>query len=75
MKKITYAAKKAGITLLGVALLVVGIILLVLPGPGILVIILGLIVLSWEYEWARRHLDKARRLQQKAADKAKKKNT
>jgi hypothetical protein len=39
----------------------------VAPGPGFLVIALGLFVLSLEYEWARRHLEKVRK---KVADLA-----
>jgi hypothetical protein len=39
--------------------------MLVLPGPGIVTIVLGLGVLSHEYEWARRSLD---RMKQKAHD-------
>lgn len=64
------AARKTGVTLLGFILIIGGIILLVLPGPGLLVIILGLIVLSWEYEWAKRQLHRARLAQQKAVAKA-----
>ena len=35
-------------------ILVIGVILLVIPGPGILVIALGLLLLSVEYPWAGR---------------------
>nr|ALS89358.1 putative transmembrane protein (PGPGW) [uncultured bacterium] len=34
--------------------IVFGIILLVLPGPGLLVIFLGLFILSLEFSWADR---------------------
>jgi Putative transmembrane protein (PGPGW) len=37
----------------------------VLPGPGIAVILLGLVVLSAEFQWAKRVLDWAR---QRASD-------
>jgi hypothetical protein len=46
--------KKIGITIAGVTLILVGIALLVLPGPGIVVIISGLAVLGTEYHAARR---------------------
>jgi uncharacterized protein (TIGR02611 family) len=76
MKRLSYAVRKAGITILGFTLLIAGIILLVLPGPGLVVLILGLVVLSWEYEWAKRHLHRARQTHQKAINKInKKKNT
>lgn len=41
------------VTLVGVALLLVGLVLLVLPGPGVLFLFLGLAVLATEFAWAR----------------------
>lgn len=41
----------------GIALLILGLFLLVLPGPGILTIAGGLAVLATEFTWARRLLD------------------
>ncbi|HQR29275.1 MAG TPA: PGPGW domain-containing protein [Anaeromyxobacteraceae bacterium] len=38
----------------GWALLVVGVLLLVLPGPGIPLLVLGLALLSRDVPWARR---------------------
>lgn len=38
----------------GFALLLAGLALLVLPGPGIPLVVAGLGLLSLEYEWARR---------------------
>jgi uncharacterized protein (TIGR02611 family) len=69
-------ARKIGVTVLGVVLLIAGAIMLVLPGPGILVIIIGLVVLSWEYEWAEHHLHRARKVHKRALTKIKRsKNT
>lgn len=48
------------ITLLGVAVIVVGIVLLPLPGPGWLIIFTGLGVLATEYAWARHLLHRTR---------------
>lgn len=45
--------------LVGVILVIAGIILLPLPGPGGLVIILGLTVLAVEFEWAREALKRS----------------
>ncbi len=55
------------VTVVGLAVLGLGIALLALPGPGVLVVALGFLILSLEYEWARRHFETARR---KAADLA-----
>jgi uncharacterized protein (TIGR02611 family) len=41
----------------GTGLVLLGLILLVLPGPGILTMAAGLAVLATEFEWARNLLD------------------
>lgn len=48
------------VTVVGFAIVVLGILLLPLPGPGWLIVFLGLGILSTEYEWSRRLLDYAR---------------
>jgi uncharacterized protein (TIGR02611 family) len=57
------------ITVVGVLVIVIGIVLLPLPGPGWVVIFAGLGLLATEYDWARRLLAWART---KAADLASK---
>jgi intracellular septation protein A len=52
--------KRFAVTIVGVALLVLGAAMMVLPGPGILVIVAGLAVLATEYVWARKMLKTAR---------------
>ena len=49
------------IAVIGSTILVVGILMLVAPGPATLVIPIGLAVLSVEFAWARRWLGKLRR--------------
>jgi uncharacterized protein (TIGR02611 family) len=61
MRVLARFARRGGIFLVGVALLVAGAAMLVLPGPGIAVILLGLVVLAREFAWARRVLDWVRR--------------
>jgi hypothetical protein len=48
-----------------------GVAMLVLPGPGILVIIAGLAILAKEFTWAERTLDKAKEQASKATSKVK----
>jgi uncharacterized protein (TIGR02611 family) len=48
------------VTILGVAMVAVGIVLLPLPGPGWVIIFAGLGLLATEYEWAARLLRYAR---------------
>jgi hypothetical protein len=48
--------RKIAVAIGGVALLIVGAAMLVLPGPGIVVILMGLGLLATEFPWARRVL-------------------
>ena len=52
---------RLAVTVLGTALLAIGIVLLPLPGPGWLIIFAGLSILASEYAWARRLLAWVRR--------------
>jgi uncharacterized protein (TIGR02611 family) len=60
------SSKRIAVTTVGFALIAVGIVLLVIPGPGLLLIAAGLAVLATEYAWARQALnatkDRAQRL-------------
>lgn len=60
------AARKVAVAIVGGAVLVVGVALIVLPGPAFLVIPAGLAILATEFPWARRLLrwakDRAARL-------------
>ena len=53
--------RRIGITIAGFAVLLAGVVLLVLPGPGWVLIFAGLAILSTEYVWARVLLTKAKR--------------
>jgi uncharacterized protein (TIGR02611 family) len=56
LQVLTRAVRRGGIFLVGMTLLVAGAAMLVLPGPGIAVILLGLVVLSAEFKWAQQVL-------------------
>ena len=62
--------KRVGVTIAGFALLLAGLIMLVLPGPGWLAIFAGLALLATEYAWAERALQSAKRRAKSAASKA-----
>lgn len=49
--------RKTLITILGWILVLLGLAALILPGPGLLLLLLGIIVLSQEYEWAERRVE------------------
>jgi len=53
-------AKRIAIGIVGGSVLVVGILMIVLPGPAFIVIPVGLGILSLEFAWARIWLKKAR---------------
>lgn len=55
----------------GGTLVAVGIALLVLPGPGLLLIALGLALLATEFAWARHVLARGKHHATRAADAAK----
>ncbi len=61
------AAARLGLEILGWVLVAAGIAALVLPGPGLLLLALGLWVHSKSYTWADRLLDPVKRAAYKAA--------
>lgn len=60
-------AKRLVLEIVGWTLLVGGLALLVLPGPGLLAVFAGLVVLSQQYEWAERRLEPVERMAKRAA--------
>lgn len=50
--------KRLAVLVVGVAILGAGVAMLALPGPGVLVIVVGLAVLATEFAWAERALDR-----------------
>ncbi|MEW6060070.1 MAG: PGPGW domain-containing protein [Actinomycetota bacterium] len=61
--------KRILVTIAGLVLLLAGLVMMVTPGPGILLILAGLAVLASEYVWAQRMLNYARRKAEQAKDK------
>jgi hypothetical protein len=55
-------ALKIGVTVAGPLVILAGVAMLVLPGPGLVVIAAGFGLLAAEYPWARRLLVTGRRL-------------
>jgi Putative transmembrane protein (PGPGW) len=52
--------RKLVYSILGFTILVIGIAMIVLPGPAIIVIPIGLAILGSEYAWARRIIRRGR---------------
>lgn len=59
MKTLAWA-RRAVVAVMGFTVLLIGLAMIVLPGPAILVIPLGLAILATEFVWARRLLQRTR---------------
>jgi uncharacterized protein (TIGR02611 family) len=54
------AIRRVAVTVVGSVVLTAGVLMLVLPGPGLLGVAAGLAILATEYHWARRYVDRVR---------------
>lgn len=61
--------KRFFIALIGGTVLLIGLVLLVLPGPGLPIVAAGLAILATEFFWARRAMRKAKSAVAKARRK------
>jgi hypothetical protein len=68
MKKLGDATKRLLLESLGWLLVVAGVAALVLPGPGLLLLFAGLVVLSQQYDWAERRVEPVKKRALKAAE-------
>ena len=69
--EVTYrTARRIVIAVIGTTVVLMGVAMLVLPGPGILTIVLGLMVLGIEFAFARRWLARIKSSTRKVAGKA-----
>jgi uncharacterized protein (TIGR02611 family) len=53
-------SKRVAVTIAGAVVILAGVAMLVLPGPGVLTIILGLAILGTEYAWAQKAYEKSK---------------
>ncbi|MEV7398445.1 PGPGW domain-containing protein [Aeromicrobium sp. NPDC092404] len=66
-RRSTRAVRRLVLEIVGWVLVAGGIAALVLPGPGLLLLVAGLAVLSEQYEWAERRLEPVKVMAYKAA--------
>ena len=58
---VTYqTGRRIVVTLVGTSVLLIGIVMIVMPGPAFIVIPIGLAILAIEFVWARRWLQQLR---------------
>jgi uncharacterized protein (TIGR02611 family) len=67
--------KRIAVSVVGLVLLLLGLVMMVLPGPGILFILAGLGVLATEYVWAQRMLNYAKQKAEQAKNTVLRKKT
>jgi len=67
------AARRIAIAAIGTTVVLLGVAMLVLPGPGLLTIILGLMVLGVEFAFARRWLQHIKTTTRQAAERVSRK--
>ena len=65
------SSKRIAVTVVGAAVVAAGLAMLVLPGPGILVVALGFAILGTEYAWAANAFEKTKRGAEQAGRAAK----
>lgn len=71
MRHIHKYLRKIVVALIGIPLIILGIILIPLPGPGLLVCFAGLFILSLEFEWAKPYMEKIKKQLDKIVQKSK----
>jgi uncharacterized protein (TIGR02611 family) len=69
-RRVFLSMKKIVVALMGGTVLLVGIALLVLPGPGLPIVAAGLAILASEFVWARRALRSAKDAAAKAGERS-----
>lgn len=69
--KVPKLIRQIAVAAVGIPLLIVGIILIPAPGPGLLVCFLALLILSTEFEQVQPYRDKIKKEFKKITDKAK----
>lgn len=70
-RRLPHPIRWIGVATVGGALIVAGVVMLVLPGPGLITIALGVAVLATEFAWAERILSRMKSTGSAAADGAK----
>lgn len=64
------SSKRVAVSIVGGMLVLIGLAMFVLPGPGILVVVLGFAVLGTEYAWAAAALERTKKVAAQASKAA-----
>lgn len=60
MSKTLSLVRKLVISLIGFPIIIIGAILVPLPGPGLLIMFFGLFLISLEFDWAKKYVTQIR---------------
>ncbi len=60
------SSKRIAVTVVGLSVVCAGLAMLVLPGPGIVVVALGFAILGTEYAWAAAALERTKGIAQRS---------
>lgn len=60
------SSKRIAVSVVGGVFVIGGLVMLVLPGPGILVLVIGFAILGTEYTWAAVVLERTKRTAERA---------
>lgn len=61
-------ARRIALSVLGGALILLGLVLMVLPGPGLILVLGGVVLLAKEYPWAQRLYEPVQKRAMQAAE-------
>lgn len=73
MEKLKKSGRKVIVALIGFPVVIAGVIMLVTPGPGLLVIAAGLAILALEFAFASRYLNQIKKRVEQLDKKVKRK--
>jgi uncharacterized protein (TIGR02611 family) len=65
LDQVSPVIRKTVVGVIGITVVLLGLVLIFLPGPGLLVIVIGLGILATEFVWARRLITRGREVAKK----------
>ena len=60
MKNVAKVARKVVVAVVAIPMFILGLVLIPLPGPGLVICFISLLLLSSEFEWARKRYEPIR---------------
>jgi len=67
MRRTARYVRRLAVGIAGGLVVLIGLILIPLPGPGFLVVFAGIFILSLEFAWFEQHVERSKKLAKSAA--------